>query len=214
MPKDNSQQEIWTSDFGKEYTDRSICNPEKLDELYKKMYGVTKLEMNSRFLGGLDINNILEVGCNIGDQLRHLQFQGYNNLYGIEVLKYAIQKASQLTKDINIIWGNAFNIPFKDGYFDLVFTAGVLIHVHPDDIAEVMNEIYRVSKRYIWGIEFYNDGHKKIEYRGKKNFCWKADFAQIYLDLFPDLALVKEERYKYLDNDNVDSMFLLQKKGL
>jgi len=56
---------------------------------------------------------------------------GINNLYGIELQQYAIEKAKALTKRINIIHGVADDIPFKDGYFDMVFTSGVLIHIHP-----------------------------------------------------------------------------------
>jgi len=75
-----------------------------------------------------------------------------------------------------------------------------------------MAEIYRVSKKYIWGFEYFSDGYQEIEYRGNKNVLWKANFAQIYLDNFPDLELVKTEKYKYLEDGNIDLMFLLRKK--
>ena len=42
---------------------------------------------------------------------------------------------------------------------------------------------------------------------------WKANFAKLYRDKFEDLELVKEKRIKYLDNDNVDSMFLIRKRS-
>jgi len=73
---------------------------------------------------GLENKRILEVGCNVGNQLRMLQRMGFNNLYGIELQQYAIEKAKALTKRINIIHGVADDIPFKDGYFDMVFTSG------------------------------------------------------------------------------------------
>jgi len=52
---------------------------------------------------------------------------------------------------VNLIQGSVFDIPFKDKYFDMVFTAGVLIHVSPSDIKKVLKEIYRCSTKYIWG---------------------------------------------------------------
>jgi hypothetical protein len=34
-----------------------------------------------------------------------------------------------------------------------------------------------------------------------------------YLERFNDLDLIREERIKYLHSENVDSMFMLRKKG-
>lgn len=49
---------------------------------------------------------------------------GFNNLYGIEINNYAIELSKSRTNNINIIQGYAFGIPFKDEYFNLVFTSG------------------------------------------------------------------------------------------
>jgi pseudaminic acid biosynthesis-associated methylase len=138
---------------------------------------------------------------------------GFSNLYGIELQSYAVELSKSRTRRINIIEGSAFDIPYKDGYFDLVFTSGLLIHISPSDISRAMREIYRCTREYIWGFEYYADKYTEIAYRGHRNLLWKADFARLYLDQFGDLELVKEERLKYLDNDNVDSMFLLRKRG-
>jgi len=151
----NLQEKTWAGQFGKDYTDRCTFSPEELDSLYKREYGISREEMNTRFLSGLGLENkrILEVGCNVGNQLRMLQRMGFNNLYGIELQQYAIEKAKALTKRINIIHGVADDIPFKDGYFDMVFTSGVLIHISPGNINRVLDEIYRCSREYIWGFE-------------------------------------------------------------
>lgn len=210
--KETKQQKFWQSNFGKEYTDRSQFSHEELDKFYEDKYGISLTAMNDNFLKGLSIENILEVGCNLGNMLNKLQAQGYKNLYGIEVQEYAVEKSKQLTKNINIIQGSALELPFKDDYFDLVFTCGVLIHIKPDDIVSVMMEIHRVSKKYILGFEYFSEEYQEIEYRGNKDALWKANFAKIYLDNFPDLELVKKEKYKYLENENIDMMFLLRKK--
>jgi len=47
---------------------------------------------------------------------------------------------------------------------------------------------------------------------GHTELLWKTNFVKLYLDTFPDLRIVKEKRFKYLDNDNVNSMFLLEKR--
>jgi len=136
---------------------------------------------------------------------------GFQSLYGIEVQSYAVELSRSRTSHINIIQGSAFDIPYKNGYFELVFTSGVLIHLHPSDIAEAMKEIHRCTRCYIWGYEYYAEEHTPITYRGCENLLWKTDFAKLYLDMFDDLQLVKEERIQHLDSEAVDSMFLLRK---
>ena len=203
----------WTSEFGKEYTDRNIYSPQQLDEFYMGLYGVKCSDMNKQFLQQLDMKEkrILEVGCNVGNQLRMLQSMGYKNLYGVEIQDYAVEKAKELTTGINIIKGSGMDIPFKDGYFDMVFTSGVLIHICPNDITKVLSEIYRCSGKYIWGLEYYADEYTEISYRGQNNLLWKANFAKLYKQQFPGLELIKEEKFKYVNEPNVDSMFLLEK---
>lgn len=210
---ENFQINTWASGFGKEYTDRNIYDTSELDKFYEETWGVTRTEMNRRFLGELDLQEkkILEVGCNVGNQLRLLQATGYQNLYGIELQSYAVEKAKSLTSEINIIKGVGDDIPYKDEYFDVIFTSGVLIHINPKQIEKVIREIYRCSKQYIWGFEYYADEYTEINYRGNNELLWKNNFAQLYLDIFPNLTIVKKEKYKYVANNNVDEMYILKK---
>jgi len=214
MKKITEQMKIWNGTFGKKYTIRNPKTVKEMDAHYRKCYGKTRTEMNSEFLDGIDRSaRILEVGSNIGVQLMLLQKMGFNNLYGIELQWHAVEKSKRKTKNINIIQGSAFDIPFKDNFFDLVFTSGLLIHISPKDINGVLDEIYRCSRRYIWGFEYYADRCTEIVYLGKSNLLWKNDFAKLYTKRFTNLKLKKEQRVKYLDSNNVDSMFLLEKKG-
>jgi len=213
MAEINEQMGKWVGQFGKEYTDRNALSLEEMEALYRKNYGQTRADLNERFLKGIDRSiRILEVGSNIGNQLLCLQRMGFSNLYGVELQSYAVELSKSRTKRINIIEGSAFDIPYKDGYFDLVFTSGVLIHISLADIALVMREIHRCTREYIWGFEYYADQYTEIPYRGHRNLLWKANFAKLYLDQFEDLELVKEKRLKYLEDDNIDAMFLLRKR--
>ena len=210
----SSQLEKWEGEFGKEYTDRNALTSEQMDELYKRNYGVSRTKLNKAFVGDLDRSiKILEVGSNLGNQLLSLQKMGFENLYGIDVNSYAVEQAKANTTGINIIQANVFDIPFRGGYFDLVFTSGVLIHIAPADIKRALKEIYRCSKEYIWGFEYYADNYTEVRYRERTNLLWKTNFAGLYLNLFDDLELVKERRLKYLENENVDTMFLIRKRN-
>jgi len=202
------QEENWQGAYGDEYTERNPKTIEELDALYQKNYGLSRTVLNNEFLKGFDKGvKILEIGCNVGAQLQGLEKIGFQNLYGIDINKTALEKA----KRFNVVFGSVLDIPFKDNFFDLVFTSGVLIHVAPKDITTAMEEIVRCSKQYIWGFEYFSKNTEQVLYRGKENLLWKADFAKIYLDNF-DLEMVKQKKVKYLKDDNIDAMFFLKKK--
>jgi len=122
----------WSGDFGRDYTQRNPQSFEELESIYLKNYGISRTELNRKFLDGMDRSmRILEVGSNLGNQLVCLQRMGFKSLFGIELQSYAVEMAKSKTKGINIIQGEASDIPFKDGFFDMVFTSGVLIHIAP-----------------------------------------------------------------------------------
>lgn len=208
-----TQEKFWRSDFGQNYNMRNIrASSQSLDAFNEERFGVTRTQMNRFFLDGLEIDSILEVGCNIGNQLILLQELGYDNLYGVDIQPEVVEMSKKYTTNINIIQGSAFNIPFKDNFFDLVFTAGVLIHISPQDIKKAMCEIYRTSRKYIWGYEYFNEDYISVDYHGHKERLWKGNFSKMYLELFPGLKLKKEKIYKYIDGSNLsDMMFLLEK---
>jgi pseudaminic acid biosynthesis-associated methylase len=209
----NKQSEFWSGQFGNQYTDRNI----NIDNSTFDKFGITRSSMNQQFLSNLDIANVLEVGCNRGEQLNLLWCANENikDFYGIDINEYALYEARKNNLYLNFIKGSALDIPFKDNQFDLVFTSGVLIHISPESLKQVMSEIYRVSKKYIFGFEYFSEYYQDIEYRGQTNVLWKGNFCEVYQRLFLDLKLVKQEFYKYQDNSgNVDSMFLLEKTSI
>ena len=93
-----------------------------------------------------------------------------------------------------------------------MFTSGVLIHIAPSDLLAALDEIHRCTKQWIWGLEYYAPQMTDVVYRSHSNLLWKADYARLYLQRFADLELVREDRLSYLDNDNVDTMFLLRRE--
>jgi pseudaminic acid biosynthesis-associated methylase len=208
-----AQIHTWTSDFGREYTDRNAYTPAELDELCRKNYGISRTEINQRFLEAVPRQaRILEVGCNIGNQLLFLREMGFINLHGVEIQSYALEGAKRRLPEVELKQASALEIPHPDRFFDLVFTSGVLIHSAPEDLAKALEEIHRCTRQWIWGFEYFAPETTEVAYRGRKSLLWKTNYAQLYLQQFQDLKLVCEDRFHYLDNENVDTSFLLCRK--
>jgi pseudaminic acid biosynthesis-associated methylase len=191
LPGVAEQTRQWSGEFGKEYTERNLLYLDDFEEMYERRFGITRTKLNEQFLSGLAKSiQVLEVGSNVGIQLQLLEKTGFRELHGLELQAYAIRLSRSRGK-ANFIQADGLHIPFRASTFDLVFTSGVLIHINPSDIAQVMKEIHRCSRGYIWGFEYYADKYTEVAYRGHKNLLWKADFAKLYLSQFKDLELVK-----------------------
>jgi len=211
--QETQQTKIWQGEFGRAYTDRNTLNPQQVDELWSANYGVSRRELNREFLADIPKDaRILEVGCNVGNQLLLLQEQGFRNLAAVEIQSYAIETARRRLPGVIFKQASALDVPFENESFDLVFTSGVLIHIAPEDLKRVMSEIHRCARRYIWGTEYFSAEPASVNYRGHDGLLWKMDYPRLYLSTFADFELVRERRLQYLKNENVDTVFLLKKK--
>lgn len=208
-----TQMNVWSGSFGKEYTDRNKRTLEGRDARCKELIGVTRTELNRRFLDGLDRSlRILEVGCNIGHQLLFLQKMGFHNLFGVELQEYAARESKRIGIDLNVAVASGHDLPFHDHSFDMVFTSVFLIHISPNDINSVLKEIVRTSNKYILGYEYYAPKMVEIHYRGHDNLLWKGNYREMFQKIDPELGLVMEEQYPYNHGNSIDNMFLLQRE--
>lgn len=174
----------WSSQFGNDYVERNNF------EEWKIKPGV---EAFRRMIGTLDCDSILEVGSNIGLNLIFIDtlFQGKVPLHAVEPNKKAYERL--ITNQINLqkAWNcDGFSLPVPDGSMDLVFTNGVLIHIAPDDLGRLTDEIVRVSRRYILCSEYFAHEPEEKPYHGQSGLLFKRDFGSFYLDRHPGLKVV------------------------
>ncbi|MDQ5847024.1 MAG: methyltransferase domain-containing protein [Acidobacteriota bacterium] len=219
-PKLTKQLEIWTTEFGKEYTDRNPATPDAMDAVMEAYYGgVKKSDIFRRFLSEdrIPTGRVLEVGCNVGAQLGILNSVNPKlELYGIDPQAYALSRAKAANPEFNFLPATAFDLPFKDSYFDAVMTNDVLIHISPADLPDALAEIHRVSKRYIFCHEYFAEEVREVNYKGHEALLWKMNYMSQYLTQFPDLTVVDEHYLEYPDPDGgpalVDQISLLEKR--
>lgn len=196
------QLEAWAGQFGDEYVDRN-------DYADWKMGPGT--EAFRRILGGLDIESVLEVGSNIGLNLLFINalFESGVKLYAVEPNRKAFNRlVSQTRMKLEKAWNcDAFHLPLADSSIDLVFTAGVLIHIAPDDLGRVTDEIVRVARKHVICIEYFSHKPVEIPYRGQMGLLFKRDFGAFYLDRFPSLKCTRygflwQREFPIFDNPN------------
>jgi len=182
----NFQENLWRGEFGDAYVDRNAVDPAMLAARTASWSEILKT------IAGAPPTSILEVGANIGLNLRALRRLTPAAFYALEPNEKARErlvedKVADQDKVINAL---ASKIPLADGAVDLAFTAGVLIHIHPDNLLASISEIHRVAKKYVVCIEYFADKPTDIPYRGHSEALFKRDFGSFYLDNFPKLKVV------------------------
>lgn len=180
------QLDFWRGDFGNAYCGRNQATPLHLQALVALWGDILKSMV------GKPPEGILEVGSNIGNNLRALRALTGTRFLAIEPNRQARETliADGVVAAADAHDGATTSIDLPDGVADLAFTSGVLIHVHPDDLELSCREIYRVSRKYVVCIEYFADKPEMIPYRGATDKLFKRDFGSYWLDLFPDLQLL------------------------
>jgi spore coat polysaccharide biosynthesis protein SpsF len=184
--QETEQLRFWRGEFGDSYTERNSSMAEHL----RARVAMWAPIMAS--LVGAPPRSILEVGANVGNNLRALRQLSGAEFFALEPNAKARQKLVDdgVVPAANVRDGFAAAIDLPDGAVDLAFTSGVLIHIHPDDLLASCREIHRVAKRYVVCIEYFADKPEEIAYRGHAERLFKRDFGGFWLDSFADLRVV------------------------
>lgn len=175
------QLNAWEGEFGTAYTERNVVDWQQRLPAFRQM------------LDGLSLPRVLEVGCNRGHNLVLLaELLGEScDIVGVEPNRHALKLARLATPEVGVLHGNAFDLPFKDSSVDLVFTAGVLIHIDPAELPAALAELHRVSRRYILCIEYFAEEETPVTYRGQEGLLWKRDFLGCFQVQFPGIELIR-----------------------
>lgn len=175
------QESFWAGKFGSDYIERN--NGEKL--LASNLNFFTKA-LNQSYR----LDSCIEFGANIGMNLKALNLLfPHIKLEGIEINKDAYEQLKKLIGDDNAHHNSIFDYK-SSKQFDLSLIKGVLIHINPDKLNLVYEQLYKSSRKYILIAEYYNPSPVSISYRDHEDRLFKRDFAGEFLDKFKDVRIV------------------------
>ena len=204
------QRKFWSGKQGEEYMNRNMTL-ENVNKRYVEQLGISVEGILSEFFSDIHRDSeILEFGCSVGLNLEGLKNMGFKKLSGVEINEKVCKLAKEKNPDFNIFNNSIENFQ-TDKKYDLVFTSGVLIHINPKSINSILEKILDISKKYIWGLEYFSDEISEVSYRLSPNTCWKQNFPQRFLEINSKLVCKKEKKYKYKNKNNFDVGYLFQK---
>ena len=173
-------ERLWAGDFGDEYTERN-----RDAESGRRSFWQGQLD-------ALGARSALEVGCNLGGNLRWIaELLGPEKVAGVDVNEKALELLLERIPGVDARLARGADLPFEDASFDLVFTMGVLIHQDPEtQLVPMMREIVRCSRRHVAAGEYHADELTEVPYRGQGGALFRQDFGALYQRLFGELELV------------------------
>lgn len=161
-------------------------------------------------------NSILEVGCSIGINLRALKNLVGAELFAVEPNQSARDRvlAEGVLDADHLFDATADRLPLADGAVEMSFTTGVLIHVPPAELPAAMDELHRVSSRYVLMSEYFADQPEEKTYRGETGLLFKRDFGAMMLERHRDLKLVDYGfLWKHAGASDSGNWWLFEKRG-
>lgn len=89
--------------------------------------------------------SILDVCCGSGQATQFL-VKYSQNVTGLDASPLSLQRARQNVPEANYVEAFAEKMPFADNQFDIVHTSAALHEMQPQQLREIIQEVYRVLK--------------------------------------------------------------------
>src|SRR5262249_45052185 len=128
---------------------------------------------------------VLEFGCGTGRHLKNLR-----SLPGVEIFGYdqsesmvsgCLRWSAREWFETHVRVGEPTGpLPYRNGEFDLVYSAEVLVHLRPPDLEGILSELVRVCCGHILHLEPSRD----VPIIGDAHCgCWRHDLPTAYASL-------------------------------
>ena len=164
----NEQERDWAGPFGDAYTQRCRVEWQNRVAFWQRMLSLTQAR------------SALEVGCNSGWNMRCLREADPSiAMVGADVNAAALTEARNEGLEVIAMTAGEVGDKFPDT-FDLVFTAGVLIHIPPESLTAAMLSIVRASTKHVLCVEYESDAEEEVTYRGHANRLWRRPYGMLY----------------------------------
>ena len=156
--------------------------PGRWEPVAKKLIKLYKLKSGSR---------VLDIGCGKGFLLYEIKkINPKIEVTGFDISKYAIKNSKKEIMKNLFIQKAQNKIPFKEKYFDLVISLGVLHNLNLKEIEKSVAEINRLSKKSFIMVESYRNDSELFNLQ-----CW-ALTCKTFLDPNDWKWLLKRLNYK------------------
>lgn len=141
-----------------------------------------------RELRKLEFTSIYEAGCGFGWNLKRFKQEFPDALVGGVDFSHTqlLNGVRRYGLDFQyaLVEGDLCAMPLCDNAFDVGFSLGVFMNIHPDRIGTAIDGLIRTSRRYIVQLE-YDEGHTTADLRRRRAFKTNIvshDYERLYAE--------------------------------
>jgi ubiquinone/menaquinone biosynthesis C-methylase UbiE len=89
---------------------------------------------------------MIDLGCGPGQTTRFLADNGVGNIIGTDLSAGMIEKAKELSPNLQFQTADMLKLDFPDGHFAAAVAFYAIVHFNPEQLKTAFSEIYRVLK--------------------------------------------------------------------
>ena len=159
---------------------RAEAWPQEVDGLVKDAYYTALDQTLVATLTGLtDVKRLLEVGCFFGWRLAQVaQAFPQAAVIGVDLVLEGLQVAKHTGRMRCLVNADATCLPFHSNAVDCVYTVACLTHIPERAVARALDEMQRVTRRYLVLMEIY-DRPMRLSQR-LRTWAWRDGFCHAY----------------------------------
>ncbi len=180
LPKLKSQRLYW-AERGTVYKDEILASGYLEREVFFQDLLVNELR-------GIDFQSCFEAGCGFGWNVKRVKDEFPQvRVSGLDFSLSQLINSKEYMRDssIPVVNGDNCAMPFRDNSFDVGFSVGVFMNIHPASIRAAFREMMRVCRKYIIHLE-YDENHTTPALREKRAFKTNIishDYKALYASL-------------------------------
>lgn len=177
LPALKDQKDFWHK-RGRIYMEEVLSNGTVEYEMFFQNMLVEEMRQ-------LEFDSCFEAGCGFGwNAVRMKKEFPHVVSGGIDLSFTQLSNVATYANglDLPVVNANACQIPFKDNSFDVGYTLGVFMSIHPDNIGHAIDEMIRVCRKYVVHLE-YDDAHttpELLDTRACKTHIFPRDYRSLY----------------------------------
>lgn len=144
-----------------------------------------------------DSGPMIDLGCGPGQTTRFLKDTGIQNILGVDLSDKMIEKARQLSPDIEFQTADMLNLAFPGAHFGSAVAFYAIVHFNTDELAKAFSEIYRILKpggQFLFSFHIGDNIIHRDEFFGEQ-----VDIDFYFFKTEEVLELLKAAGYKVLN---------------
>jgi SAM-dependent methyltransferase len=203
------QQDFWSGVFGDEYNGFAdhvrweMSTGMKLTPLMADCLSVATTDMS-----------VMDYGCGDGLMLTILKNLNFKHVSGVDINAKQIEKCREKYKEFDFTCSSVED--FEPKKHDISLHSGLLIHMNPNALDDVMRKIYENTNKFIIGKELSTPLPEDIGDRSRDPMWHGKIFTRRWMkkwkQLYPDLHVIKHKLINSRQSGQLETeVFVLQK---